>query len=314
MDWRQLELLRCVVEHGGFGPAAAAAGVSQPAVSQAMRRLALQVPQPLFERRGRRQVPTAHAIQLAQAMRAADEGLRATQARPAPAGAKENTIRVGLAPAAGLLYGPTMVQTLAEADQGARLSISTGAAPTMVDALRRGELDLVIAPRPRGLDDADLCEHLMYLSQPLIFCRDGHPLASATSLRAITRAKWVVAGQAGTPGNVVEEAFRVRRWAPPDIAVQCADYAMLVHIVAHSDLLGVVSHPSLVPQPRRLGLVPIRVGDGLPHYEVCLFWPRHRMQEDAAVRRIVDALTNTVPTETLVKHAAARGVKHSTIR
>jgi len=292
MKWRQLELLRCVVDGGGFAQAAVAAGVSQPAVSQAMRRLAAQLGEPLFERQGRRQVPTPKAIELAQAMRAADERLRACGpgGKAARVGAGERTVRVGLAPAAGLLYGPAMAKALAGAGGRARLSIVTGSAPVMLDALKRGELDLAIIPRPRGTDDAGLCERLMYVSQPAVYCRQGHPLAAATSLREIVRARWVVAGQSGTPGNVIEEAFRVRRWAPPRIAVQCADYAMLVQIVADTDLLGVVSHPRLVPQPRGLGIVPVRIGEGLPHYEVCLFWPRRTGRSGAAVRCIVEAL------------------------
>lgn len=294
MQWRQLELLRCVVEGGGFAQAASLAGVSQPAISQAMRRLAADIGEPLFEQRGRRQVPTRRALALAAAMRTAGDRVRALatgdgQPKKTPA---EQVIRVGLAPAAGLLYGPTMVRALAELTRPPRLSIATGSAPTMLDELVRGELDLVIAPRPRGLHRLGLHECVMYVNQPRIFCRQGHAMQSATSLRQIARAHWVVAGQAGTPGNVVEEAFRVRRWAPPNIAVHCADYAMLAQMVADSDLLGVIPHPRLASEPNTLGLVQIRVEEGLPHYEVCLFWPQRAPRQPTAVARLVAALSS----------------------
>lgn len=292
MDWRNLELLRCVVESGGFTPAARIAGVSQPAISQAMRRLENQLGLPLFERHGRRQIPTARALELSQAMGMAEDQLRPAlsgQARAASP-SEDRVIRVGLAPAAGLLYGPGMVNVLAKSGAGQRMSIMTGPAPEMLDALKRGALDLVVAPRPRGIDDDTLCEHLMYVSQPIIYCRQGHPLAGATSLREIIRAQWVVAGQSGTPGNVVEEAFRVRRWSQPRIAVHCTDYAMLVQIVADSDLLGVVSHPRLVAQSTPQSIVALSVDEGLPHYDVCLFWPRRIPRHGALIRRLIENL------------------------
>lgn len=292
MDWRNLELLRCVVESGGFTPAARIAGVSQPAISQAMRRLENQLGAPLFERHGRRQIPTAKALELSQAMGLAEDHLRPAFSGKAPAASEndDRVIRVGLAPAAGLLYGPGMVNVLARAGAGRRMSIMTGPAPEMLDNLRRGQLDLVVAPRPRGIDDITLCEHLMYVSQPIIYCRKGHPLATATSLREISRAQWVVAGQSGTPGNVVEEAFRVRRWPQPRIAVQCTDYAMLIQIVAGSDLLGVVSHPRLVAHSAQPAIVALSVDEGLPHYDVCLFWPRRIPRHEALIRRLIENL------------------------
>lgn len=293
-EWRQLELLLYVIDHGGLAQAARAAGVSQPAVSQAMRRLARDVGEPLFEKQGRRLIPTPRAVELAQAMRAADDSfqLHNGHRETASTGVDASLVRVGLAAAAGLLYGPAMVNALAaSAGRRTRLSIVTGAAPTMLEALKRGALDLVITPRPRGLNRADLFERLMYVSQPVIYCRVGHPLAAATSLRAITRAQWVVAGQAGTPGNTVEEAFRVRRWAPPRIAVHCADYAMLAQIVAGTDLLGALPHPRLVPASRPPGIIPLRLDERLPHYDVCLFWPRRIVRNSAAIHRLVAALS-----------------------
>ena len=293
-EWRQLELLRCVIDHGGIAQAARAAGVSQPAVSQAMRRLAHHVGEPLFEKRGRRLILTPKAAQLAHAMRAADDSFQLHSGDLGATSASIGTsiVRVGLAAAAGLLYGPAMVNALAAtAGRRTRLAIVTGSAPTMLEALKRGELDLVITPRPRGLNRADLFERLMYVSQPIIYCRMGHPLAAATSLRAITRAQWVVAGQAGTPGNTVEEAFRVRRWAPPRIAVHCADYAMLAQIVAGTDLLGALPHPRLVPASKPPGIIPLRLDERLPHYDVCLFWPRRIVRNNAAVQRLVAALS-----------------------
>jgi DNA-binding transcriptional LysR family regulator len=142
----------------------------------------------------------------------------------------------------------------------------------MLEQLAAGQLDMVMAPQPRRFHDARLDSHVMYISQHAICCREKNPMANAATLKQVARAQWVVAGSAGAPGNVIEEAFRVRRWVTPRIAAHCSDYAMLVQLVSRSDLLGVVTHEALVPDPLRQGIAQLRLREGLPHYEVRLFW------------------------------------------
>jgi LysR family transcriptional regulator, regulator of abg operon len=281
MNLRHLELLRHVVDAGGLSAGARAAGISQPAMSQAMAALARTMDVSLFVRHGRTLRPTQAALSMARAAASADALERQVEAAARQAPVRRHAgglLRAGLAPAAGLLYGPGMARALVALRARPLLSIITGAAPRMLEQLARGELDLVIAPRPRGLQRPGLHHHLMYLSQPLIFARQGHPLSNATTLQALARADWVVAGDAGTPGNIVEEAFRVRRLRPPRIVVQCADYPMLLAMLAGTDLLGVISHPSLVDASRLREIRPLHIAEGLPHYDVCLFW------YDASVR------------------------------
>ncbi len=282
-----MELLRLVVDCGGFTSAARAAGVSQPAISRAMARLSEQLNEPLFRRAGRGVAPTPTALRLARAMREVDATLHAAGAPGQPDEAERRDVRVGVAPAAGLLYGPLMTAALSGRH---RLGIVTGAAPAMLAALISRDLDVAIVPRPRGLDRPELCQHVMYVSRPAIYCRHGHALQAAASLRQIADAQWAVAGMAGTPGNVIEEAFRVRRWAAPKIAVQCADYGMLAQIVACSELLAVIPHPLLATRVREDGIRCLRIAEGLPNYEVCMFWRRDVVGRGEAVECVIRAL------------------------
>lgn len=197
-----------------------------------------------------------------------------------------------MAPAAGLLYGPAIVAAALGHMVATPVRISTGHAPAMLADLLADQLDLVIAPQPRRFRASGVARRTMYASAPAIYARLGHPAGDAVALADVARAGWVVAGSAGTPGNVIEEAFRVRRWPPPRIAAQCADYAMLIRIIADSDLLGVISHPALVADPAALGIRPIRIIEGLPRYDVCLFWlpkrpaPAAREAVLSALRRL----------------------------
>lgn len=240
-----------------------------------MRKLEQAAQTTLFLRDGRGRVatPAAHALARAsEPVQTALDNLNAQGLVHQGSRRAARDFRVGMAPAAGLLYGPLLYDTLRQSAPRSILRIVTGPAPGMLEDLSAGQLDMVIAPQPRRFHDARLDSHVMYRARPAIYCRKGNPLAHVSTLEQITGARWVVAGSSGTPGNVIEEAFRVRRYVAPRIAVHCADYAMLVRLVATTDLLGVVSHPQLVPDTDGLGLTQLQLRDGLPQYDVRLFW------------------------------------------
>jgi len=275
MNPRHLEFLRMIIERGSFAKAAQAIGVSQPAVTLAMQTLEQELGFSLFRKQGRQKYPTDRALAFAKASHEVSNAMkrlyrvRATAPHNSP---EQPTLRVGAAPAAGLIYGSRISNTLREKAPKHVLQVLTGSAPELLEKLQQQLLDFVIAPIPRKFPLGQLRRHVMYVGDPIIYARVGHPLAKASTLSQIARADWVVAGVAGTPGNLIEEAFRVRRWTPPRIAVQCANYTMLLRLVADTDLLGVVSNSALVRDLGHLGIQPLAIREGLPRYDVCLVW------------------------------------------
>lgn len=300
MNLRHLEYLCSVIDQGSFTKAAARHGVSQAAITLAMQGLERELDCVLFERHGFRKLPTDRALALARASGGIVESVRRlpeTAPLPTDASRKRAILRAGLAPAAGVLYGPRIHRALVESEPNRLLSVITGSAPVMLEQLQRGALDIVIAPLPRRYPMKNLHKRVMYVGDPVIFARVGHALQEATLLSVVSDAQWVVAGAAGTPGNVIEEAFRVRRWAPPRIAVQCPDYRMLLALIAGSDLLGVISNPALVSDQERHTVRPLSIREGLPRYDVCLFWAKDKgAPADRGVRAVVDALVQQAPT------------------
>ena len=294
MNLRHLDYLRSAVALGGITQAARAHGVSQAAISLAMQSLERELGCTLFVRQGQRKLPSDRALAIARASEAvalAVQRLPQAAPRAQDSGRERPMLKAGLAPAAGLLYGPMIHRALLQAAPAQMLSVVTGAAPVMLEQLQRGELDIVIAPLPRRFPMRRLDRHVMYIGDPVIYARMGHPLQGARTLADVADADWVVAGAAGTPGNVIEEAFRVRRWAPPRIAVQCPDYRMLMRLIAGSDLLGVISNASLVSGDEAATVCPLSIREGLPRYDVCLFWSGHAsVPSKHAVEAVTQAL------------------------
>lgn len=145
----------------------------------------------------------------------------------------------------------------------------------MLASLQGGGLDLVISPRPRGYRATGLACELLYQLTPLAYARRAHPLVKAQSLVELQVASWAIVGPSVSgPVDVLREAFAVRRMRPPRVAASCPDYASLLHLMTHSDLLGVLPHPALLDGAPKDQVVPLRLREALPRYEMHLFTPK----------------------------------------
>lgn len=295
MNLQRLWYLHLIIEKGSFATAAQHAGVSQPALSKSMKLLQDELGASLFDKVGRRLVPTIAALKAAQTASRLHAELDAVAAQapmpgaPGPfrAGA---TLRVGLAPAAALLYGPCIQAIWQAREPEGFLEFVGGSGSMLIHQLRSRQLDFIIAPQPRREVVTDLQWLHLHRSTPTVYARTDHPLHNVRTLHGIRHAGWAVAGHPDTAGSVIEEAHRVRRLAPPRVMAQCQDYRTMLNLVAHSDLLCVVPYPTLTTEQPDVRALNIR--EGLPQYEVGMFWPRTPSQSNLALLRdVVPALT-----------------------
>ncbi|SFD75076.1 LysR family transcriptional regulator [Paracidovorax konjaci] len=287
MYLRHLEYLRAVIEHGSFAAAARACGVSQPAISHGMHALQGRFGAPLLERQGRRRVPTDLARQVAATSRSVSERIDALAAGAAPkAGpAAARVLRCGVTPSAALVCGPALYAHWCEGRPRRSLEMVSADEGSLLAALLERRLDAVIAPLPRGFDPPGTLRHRLYALAPRIYARRDHPLARARSLAELEGAAWArVEPSTRGPVDVLSEAHRVRRLQPPRVAARCPDFASMLQMVAHTDLLAVVPHPALLGGQDRQ-LVPLRLRESLPLYEMWLFEPAGRSSALAAALR-----------------------------
>lgn len=298
MNLRYLHYLRLVVEHGSFAAAALAGGVSQPAISHGMRQLQQQFDTPLFARSGRRLIPTEAALQAALQSRDLAErmdALAATGAIPA----HRDTLRVGVTPSAALVCGPALHAAWCQGRPHRRLDMSSADEGRMLASLQGGKLDMVISPRPRGYHATGLACEPLYQLTPLGYARRAHPLVTAQSLMELQAASWAIVGPSVSgPVDVLHEAFAVRRMKPPRIAASCPDYASLLHLLVHSDLLGVLPHPILLGEALKGQIAPLHLREALPRYEMHLFTPirqRRALRPVAAMLRQKATSISEVP-------------------
>ncbi|MFF9817284.1 LysR family transcriptional regulator [Streptomyces sp. NPDC014006] len=149
LDLNQLRTFLAVYRSGSFTGAAQLLGLSQPTVTTQMRALERQTGRELFERGPRGVVPTAVADELAARIATPLDEL-ATVAGPDPA-AGDRRAPVHLAGPAELLCSRALPALAPLVCDGVRLRVSPGLTDALLDELRAGRHDLVIATaRPRG--------------------------------------------------------------------------------------------------------------------------------------------------------------------
>ncbi len=155
LNLHHLRTFAAVVRADGFGAAARALGVSQPAVSRAVRDLEREVGEPLIERGVRGVRPTALGRALfdhAQAVATAELG--AEQVLAAARGLASGTLHIGASTTIATYLLPPIIGAFARAHPGVVLRLSSVHTRALVPLVRRYEVDVALAEA--AVDDAQL--------------------------------------------------------------------------------------------------------------------------------------------------------------
>jgi LysR family transcriptional regulator, hydrogen peroxide-inducible genes activator len=143
---RDLEYVLSVARHLNFSRAAEACLVSQPALSKQIQRLEQQFGTPFFERTKRSVLLTREGEQfMAQARQVLDAATRLAQmARPTES-PLAGPFRLGIIASACPTLLPLLLPELSVRFQGLELLVHEGLTDTLIQALKRGTLDAVVA-------------------------------------------------------------------------------------------------------------------------------------------------------------------------
>ena len=181
MELRQLEYFVAVARHRHFGRAAEAAYVTQPALSQQVRRLEAELGVALLRRtsRGVELTPAGDdLLARAEAILAGVSGARS--AMDEHAGVVRGAVRLA-ATAADAVRLPEVLAAFHREHPGVRIALRQASAAEALELVRRGAVDLAVlslAGDAGGLRVTRLAE------EPLrLIVEPGDPLAGAASVR-----------------------------------------------------------------------------------------------------------------------------------
>lgn len=247
-----IDYFLAVAAHGQARRAAAALGVSQPAITKGLQRLEKELGFPLFERSKRGMQLTAVAEQFRQRTQAlrASLGEAIKEAADLHLGAM-GVLRVGVSPLyAQRLFVPACLR-LHRQRPAARVRVMINLNDALLAALRLGDLDLSINALPAVMPD-DLQAIALEEDALCMVVREGHPLLSRRRLRLadLVDAQWMLPGPGVAARRSVEGRLAEAGLPPPRVAVEVSNTAtQLGRLLAQSDLVSILSESQLQGPP-----------------------------------------------------------------
>jgi len=265
VELRQLEYFAAVARHRHFGRAAAAVYVSQPALSQQVRRLEAELGLALLRRTSRGvELTPAGADLLGRAEAILDDVERARAAMDEHAGVVRGTVRVAATPADSLAL-PEAIAAFHRDHPGVRIALRHASSAESLELVRSGAVDLAvlsIAGDAGGLDVTALSdEPLRLITAP------DDPLGSGTArLRELSGRAFVLAEPGSALRETVMAACQAQGFSPVPL-LEVGDPATVRHLVGAG--LGVALVPASwldVPGPQ-VGVAGV---EPAPRHRVCL--------------------------------------------
>lgn len=262
MRLKQLEEFIAVVQTGSLRGAARALGITQPALTKAIRRLEEEVGAPLLVRTGRGVSLTEYGSALLPRAEAVQSELqRAAEDLDLLRGGAQRALSISVTPAVGTTIIPEALRQFRKSYPDVGVNLLDGLSPPGVSLLKIGAVDLYVGSAPGAQNDTGLNSIQLAPNEIAVACRPGHPLHKATRLSELVGADWVFTGPHGFRGDILNVAFEKQGLPPPLSKTNCASFTTLLSLAATSDLLVLVSRRVFHHGPFRDILVPLSLTD-----------------------------------------------------
>ena len=290
LDLNLLKVFDVVMVERNVTRAAARLAMTQPAVSNALRRLREATHEELFVPSPGGVTPTAHAQTLWPTVRASLESL---QAAFAPQGFDPRTdardFTLAMADATAALIVPVLVSALQREGCCVDLRVVPLASRDPRPMLEQGQADIALGFFPDvSAALAAEGERSVLRLQPLYGCeymgvmRRGHPLAQpgALTLDAYCAADHLRVSFAGRPRGFVDETL-ARLGRERRVLITVSNYFTAGAVVHQSDLLTVLPSSFVPATGFASQLAVCKLPFDLPGIEVGLLWHRRHEQDTA---------------------------------
>jgi LysR family transcriptional regulator, regulator of abg operon len=265
MKFHHLNALHAVVHAGGIRAAARALGVTQGAVTKAVRELEDDVGTSLIIRSARGVTLTSSGQQLAERanlivsqMHAAQNDL--CQLRNGSGG----RLSIGVSASIMETVLPKVAAQFRSRMPGVRLRIAEATLPASIADLRDGTIDFAIVGASGKLVESDLVSEMLLTIPKHVVGRIGHPLASATSIRALADATWILPEDPGIERDPMHIVFAQAGIAAPSNIIECGALHAAVALVTNSDMLSALPAVLLDVEHFRQRLVRFEIAEALP--------------------------------------------------
>ena len=250
MDLARLDLNLLLVFHHllrekRVSAVATVLGMSQPAVSSALGRLRTSLDDPLFLRTQGGMVPTPYALQLAEPVATALDGLQQALQVRASFDPTTSARRFSLAmtDVGEMYFLPVLMDALSQNAPGVTLNVVAVTSASLGDDMATGRTDLALGLLPQL--QAGFFQQALFRQPYVCLMREGHPLANAPRLELadFAAADHVRVIAAGTGHGRIDEAIAgalEQEGLQRRIRLTVPNYVALGDVLGHSDLIATV--------------------------------------------------------------------------
>jgi DNA-binding transcriptional LysR family regulator len=250
MDLARLDLNLLLVFHHllrekRVSAVATVLGMSQPAVSSALGRLRTSLDDPLFLRTQGGMVPTPYALQLAEPVATALDGLQQALQVRASFDPTTSARRFSLAmtDVGEMYFLPVLMDALAQSAPGVTLNVVAVTSASLGEDMASGRTDLALGLLPQL--QAGFFQQALFRQPYVCLMREGHPLANAPrlALADFAAADHVRVIAAGTGHGRIDEAISgalEQEGLQRRIRLTVPNYVALGDVLGHSDLIATV--------------------------------------------------------------------------
>lgn len=281
VDLNLLFVLNALLGTRNVTRAARDLGLTQSAVSHALKRLRATFGDELLVRVPGGMAPTARAAALAEPLRQALMTLSDVVASPQAfnPGTAQRMFRVMAADFAQFVLLPELLGTLAREAPGVDIWVVTGGMDDPDQALLAGEVDLVIGVPGRGRRLAGVQQRRLFAERFVCLARAGHPeIQGELTLEQYVALPHAFVAPRGRAGGIVDEVLAERGLARR-VALAVPNFLVVPHVIVASDLIVTLGSRLAYAFAKTWQLQVLEPPIPVPGFHVTLSW-HERWQGD----------------------------------
>ena len=272
MELRQLKYFKAACELQNFSEAARLLHISQSTLSQQIKQLEDELDVLLFDRIGKRVIPTEAGMAfLPYAHKAIQDAESGKQIIRDLKGIETGTLHIG----ATYSLSPLLISALStftRAYPKIKLDITFATSEELMKQLEDNQLDFVLSFKPHGMYD-DFDTEPLFTSRLRFVVHQSHPLSGLSSITLKRLSE--------TPLILPEKGFATRKKIERlckeyhltlDIGIEINDVHTIIHALKDGQWATILTQAAIRDEAN-IVQIPILCPDRLTS-EACLFWPQ----------------------------------------
>jgi DNA-binding transcriptional LysR family regulator len=251
---------------------AEALGMTQPGVSNALKRLRLVLGDELFVRTARGMEPTPYATGLAEPIGYALSTIRDSlnEVSRFDAATSARKFKVGMTDIGEVDLLPRLMTALRAAAPGVTISTVRNAATNLQDEMEAGYVDLAIGLLPQL--KSGYFQRALFKQRYVCMFRAGHVLDKGViTVQEFEQAEHVVVVSGGTGHTIVDQTLE-RLGARRKVCLTVPHFVAVGHILAASSMIATVPERYAIACMKPFGLRYVTHPLSLPEININLFW------------------------------------------